>query len=647
LNDQDTTPVLDAVTFPNGGNFSFKVGAAGAVTDIAITTTTTLEELRDAINSANAGVSASILNDGTATNPYRLILTSNATGSDQQIQITSNVTSLDFTNTQIEAATVTVTNSGSYTGTVTSSGTYTGTTNKTYLLEIITGGTVGNARYKFSTDGGITFDDNAGAGYTLSTTPSAIGNNTEGVDIAFSDDGSSLSVGDRFSVDAFNPVLQQAQDAVVTVDNLILVKSSNTISDAIQGVSLDFLQAEAGSTVNLTVSTDTSAAKGKIEEFVTAYNDVIAFFNKQQSFDPELGNAEPLLGDFTIRSLQRTIQSTITGAVPGITSGKLNLAQIGITSNSTTGELSIDDSKLAGALQTDPTGVLKLFVGTGTPSNSAITFVSKTDQTQVGTYAINLTTAPQKASFTSATQLQASGLGADELLTFSFTGDATNSSPTTTSFTVNLSQNDTINTVVNTLNSTFATKKVALEASQTNGTLSISSKDYGADIKFTVVSDRAADTTSTGIGTTVQTRTGVDIAGTINGHTGTGKGNMLTGLSGSPEEGLSISTTSTSTGSFGTIVMSSGVADRLDHVLNSFTDPLTGVLKGRQDSIQRRIDDLAAQIEKKELSLVAQEEHLRAKFTSLEVLLGQFQSQSDFLSNQLSRLPSIRLLGTR
>jgi flagellar hook-associated protein 2 len=638
--DQNTTAVASG-----SGTFSFKVGAVGAVTDLTVTSTTTLQGLHDAINSANAGVTASILNDGSPTNPYRLILTSSTSGSNQDIQIVTNDTTLDFANKHIEAAVAATTNSGSYTGTVTSSGTYTGTTNKTFLLEIITAGTVdGTARYKFSTNGGLTFDDNAGAGYTPSATASAIGNNTEGVNIAFSNSGT-LSVGDRFTVDLFNPTLQEAQDAIVKVDNLTLVKSSNTVSDAIQGVSLNLVKAEVGTTINVSVSTDTAPATQKIKDFVSAYNNVTTFFDEQQSFDPEINKANPLLGDFTVRSLQRTIQNILTAAVPGITSGKTNLAQIGITSDSTTGEISIDDAKLSTALSADPTGVLKLFVGTGTPTDNAITFVSKTDKTQAETYAINITSAPQRASFTSATALQASGLGAAELLTFTFTSNATSSSPSTSAFSVSLSQNDNINVIVDKLNSAFATKSVGLEASHSNEKLSITSKDYGADIKFTVVSDRAADTTSTGVGQTLQTLTGVDVVGRINNHIATGKGNTLTGITGSEEEGLVISTTATTTGSFGTIAVSMGIADRLARELDAILDPTTGFLKSRQDTLQKSIDDLAAQIESKEAKLVVEEERLRAKFTSLEVLLGQFQSQSEFLANQLSQLPSIRVFG--
>jgi flagellar hook-associated protein 2 len=634
--DENTTAVASG-----SGKFSFKIGASGAVTTIDVTSTTKLQELRDAINSANAGVTASILNDGSSTNPYRLILNSNATGAANDITIVTNDTTLDFTNKQIEEAAVNSANSGSYTGTVTSSGTYTGTTNKSFLIEIMTAGTVdGTARYKVSTDGGVTFDDNGGLGYSVSATASAIGNNTEGVNIAFSNAGT-LSVGDQFSVDVFNPTLQEAQDAIVKIDTLTLVKSSNTITDAIQGVTLNLAKAETGKQVNLTVSASTSSASSKINEFVGAYNEVMDFLDSQQRYDPEVGIANPLLGDFTIRTLQQTIQNTITGIVPGLSSGKLNIAQVGITSDSNTGKLSVNDSELSAALSSNANDVLKLFVGTGTPSNSAITFSNKSDKTKIGAYPVFITTAAQKADFTSATQLQTTGLGSDELLTFTFSGNATSSTPTTTSFTVTLSQNDTINTVVSTLNSAFATENVALEASHDNGKLSIKSKDYGADLKFTVVSDQPASTTSTGIGQTVQTGIGVDIAGTINGHAGTGKGDALTGLSGSAEDGLIISSRTTSTGDFGTVTVSSGVADQLEQVLAGFLDPLNGVMKSRQDTIQNRIDQLSEQIAKKEEQLTRQEERLRAQFASLEVVLGQFKSQSDFLSNQLKNLPTI------
>jgi len=47
----------------------------------------TLEGIRDAINAANGGVTATIVNDGDATNPHRLVLSSTSSGADQSIQV--------------------------------------------------------------------------------------------------------------------------------------------------------------------------------------------------------------------------------------------------------------------------------------------------------------------------------------------------------------------------------------------------------------------------------------------------------------------------------------------------------------------------------------------------------------------------------
>ena len=116
--DVHSTPLLESATYPDGGQFSFQIGASGATTDLQITDTTTLQELRDMINESGAGVTATILNDGTASNPYRLILTSDTTGASNDIQISTNVTQLDFTNKLIEEATADTTNSGTYSGSV-------------------------------------------------------------------------------------------------------------------------------------------------------------------------------------------------------------------------------------------------------------------------------------------------------------------------------------------------------------------------------------------------------------------------------------------------------------------------------------------------------------------------------------------------
>ena len=566
--DPNTTPIASG-----SGSFKFKVGSGGALTSIAVNQTMTLQGLRDAINTANAGVTASIINNGSGANPYRLVLTATSAGSANAVQITQNDTNLDFANKKI--GTVYAYASNSYSGNVyTDSGNYyTGTDNKSYIVKVTTAGATtgplaGRAQYEYSTDGGITWSNaitagtggadttadiaidstnntlyvngapitlsqgtytgsglatelqtELGSGYSVSydggTQKFTITNNTgsavtfnwsnsgstaagvlgydtvdatvangatdvstfeagafiDGSTVANSTNGrvkidfgttGTLAVGDKFSVDAFNPELQTAQDAVIKVGNSTIVKNSNTISDAIEGVTLNLVGASVGSPVTLTVSGNSANAETNIKAFVDAYNTMADFLNTQLSYDPSTQTtANPLLGDPTLLEIRSKIGRIVTGSIPGLgTSSYTNLSQIGITSDATTGELSIDTSTLESALAANPDSVSKLFVGTATPTNHAVSFVSKTSNTQPGTYSVYISTAPQKATLLGGQTIASSGISADETLAFQYSGNKTASSPTYTNFSVSLSAGAGVNSIVNSLNSAFATQNV-------------------------------------------------------------------------------------------------------------------------------------------------------------------------------------------
>jgi len=642
--DKNSTPILDSVSYPSGGNFSFKIGDSGAITDIQITTTTTLQELRDIINSASAGVTATILNDGTDTNPYRLVLTSDSTGESNDIQITTNVTQLDFTNKLIEEATADTTNSGTYTGTVTSNTSeyYTGTSNTTYIIECMTAGEIGgadDARYRYSTDGGITWEDNGGSGYAFPTSFTEIENNVE---VKF--DTGNIDEGDTFRVDVFNPTFDEAQDAVIRVDSLTLVKDSNTISDVIDGVTLNLIKADSTKENTVTVSQGSiSSAKSNIESFVSSYNSVMEDLYKAFYYDAENPDDNPLRGDYTVRGVQASLKNIVVNSIPGLTGDYTTLYQIGISAD-TTGQLSIDDSKLSDALNDDALSVMKLFIDCGTPTDSSIKYESKTSATKAGTYSIYIYTPPAQATFESSRVIDSEGLDDDETLTFTFADEATEVVPTVTAFTVNLSLGDSINTVVSKLNTKFNTEGVGLVATSNGGKLKITSTDYGSDMKFTVISDKNDIEGQTGVGTSLVTETGTDVVGTINGHAAYGKGRYLTGATGFEEEGLKISTTTTVAGGKGNIYVSSGIAAQLSTQLDYTTDPNEGSIAHRNDAYQDVIDDIDVQIEIKEDRLLVMEEMLRKQFVNLEVLLSSLQVQADYLSMQLNSLPTLYMI---
>ncbi len=78
----------DPSTATGTGTLTLQVGSNSPVNITIDDTNNTLDGIRRAINAANAGVTATIINDGTPQTPYRLLLTSNETGTANAFTIT-------------------------------------------------------------------------------------------------------------------------------------------------------------------------------------------------------------------------------------------------------------------------------------------------------------------------------------------------------------------------------------------------------------------------------------------------------------------------------------------------------------------------------------------------------------------------------
>lgn len=85
----------------------------------------------------------------------------------------------------------------------------------------------------------------------------------------------------------------------------------------------------------------------------------------------------------------------------------------------------------------------------------------------------------------------------------------------------------------------------------------------------------------------------------------------------------------------------SGVAASFEDYLNSVTDPIDGLVVGRQESVKSnlsRIDDRIAQIERR---LELRQKTLTDQFTAMEKLVSTMNSQSDYLTQQMTMLSNI------
>ncbi len=194
-------------------------------------------------------------------------------------------------------------------------------------------------------------------------------------------------------------------------------------------------------------------------------------------------------------------------------------------------------------------GTKKLLNGeagkTGTPTDSDVTFLNATSDTQAGSYAINVTTAAERATV-DAGAVQAGGLAADETIVVN-------------DVSIDLFEGMTQAQVVDRINDFTAQTGVTADTGGASGATRLYTDSFGANASIKVSSNTASATTSTGIGTTELNDVGVDVVASIDGNSYTGQGNVITSQGGSAK-GLSISlaedgsdATSTVSGAQGTV----------------------------------------------------------------------------------------------
>jgi flagellar hook-associated protein 2 len=160
--------------------------------------------------------------------------------------------------------------------------------------------------------------------------------------------------------------LQPAQDArVMVAGTYVATSATNTLEGVIDGVSLNLESAEDGTTVSIEVGYDKTAAKDKINSFVTAYNTLRGMLTRLGGYDAASQTGGPMLGDSLLSGIDAEIRRTLSTPVEAAGATVQTLAAIGITSQKD-GTLAVDATKLDTALANDFDGVARLFGATGT-----------------------------------------------------------------------------------------------------------------------------------------------------------------------------------------------------------------------------------------------------------------------------------------
>ena len=508
-----------------------------------------LQGIRDAINKANIGVSASIVSDGSA-DPYRLGLTSNKTGA--------------------------------------------------------------NANMKISVGGVDGGEPDAAIAALLGHDPAGAQALTQ---------------------------TSAAQSAMLTVNGIAVTSASNSITDAIQGVTLT--ATEVGNTT-MTVAKDTATAQNNVNGFVKAFNDLNNTIKGLSSYDPATKRAGILQGDSTVRSIQSQLRQQLGANLGG--SGKFNLlSQVGISFQKD-GVLAVDSAKLQKAMSENLADVGSLFAEIGNASDGQVSFAGSTAATKPGTYDVNITQMATRGSVTGEAPLPPNTvIGANT--TWSVT--LNQSDPVTASriqaVTIPAGSYSPaelaamLRSAING-NKEFAASGETVETEiDGSGRLAMSSSRYGALSNIAI--SGLTGTATTGIFGSATPAVGKDVAGTIGGAAATGSGQNLTAPAGSAAEGMKLTITSGNTGERGTVTFSQGFAYQLNNLATSFVGK-GGLITSKSDGLNVSIKSVSTARDSFNERLAAIEKRYRAQFTALDMSLASMQSTSSYLTQQLQALSS-------
>ncbi|MEK1904962.1 MAG: flagellar filament capping protein FliD [Pseudomonas sp.] len=375
----------------NSGTLTISAGSSSIEVDITAANNS-LTGLRDSINTAgqSSGISATIVTDSSGS---RLVLSSTKTGAGNDIQVnavedgvTTGTVALTTQSFQSSASLQLPSFSAGSTTTFKAGTLAIGTGSDTLNVAVSDGDTLESIRDAINTAGSsegvsATIETDANGSYLRV-------NSSNGTSLGVTATSSGGAIGSN-DLAALNPatgvtaisaapssttgaagVINKAQSALLSVDGLKVVSDSNSVTTAIDGVTLNLVGAQAsadllaGKTVDVTVGVDKASVKSNIQKFVDAYNTLMTTASQLTAVvsvgDGEAPVAGALVGDATVRGLISGLRSELVKMTGD--EGVRALAELGVTTQKD-GTLKIDDTTLGAALDTKFDKIASYFAG--------------------------------------------------------------------------------------------------------------------------------------------------------------------------------------------------------------------------------------------------------------------------------------------
>ncbi|MEM0955688.1 MAG: flagellar filament capping protein FliD, partial [Pseudomonadota bacterium] len=389
---------------------------------------------------------------------------------------------------------------------------------------------------------------NDGGGYRLLLSSDNTGA-AQSMEIRVSDTGDGDDTDDiglsqlAFNADADNLTQTVAgTDAQLSINGLSITSDSNSVDDAISGVSLQLLGDTDGEPTRITISENLNAARSAISSFVDSYNGFISTANALTAFDPETGNAGALNGDFTARTLVNQLRTAVTAQVDSVSGAFSSLSEIGITTRGD-GTLGIDDARLTAAFDDNFNDVVALFAQVASIDDASIDVEINGDITPVGDYDLVISQLATQGTLSGAAITAPDALtplvidASNDRLFLDIDGVSVDVSLIQGSYESGAALAAELQSRINSNTELSVAGASVLVQFTDDNRLQISSNRYGNTSSVAITGVDANTTESLGLSVAAGTD-GADAVGTIGGIAASADGQVLSGAEGTDTEGL-------------------------------------------------------------------------------------------------------------
>ena len=424
------------------------------------------------------------------------------------------------------------------------------------------------------------------------------------------------------------------KDAAFTLDGMAMTSASNTVTNAIQGVSLTLTQPTT-TPLTLTVAANTALIQSAVQSFVTDYNAAQASIKSLTAYNATTKTAAILTGDSTVMSVQTQLRAILNTPLSTAGGGLNNLADVGITFNKD-GTLALNTATLGSVLADPSKNIATLFASVGVPSDPLVKFGTATAAAKGGNYALNISQMATQGTLTGsaapATTTIASG--SNDQFNINVNGIAaaiTIPAGSYSSTTLAAQVQSQINGVA-AFSAAGITVSIGYDGS---GNMLITSNQYGSASTVTASAAGSNGGFANLFGAPVSAA-GLDVAGTIGGASAHGIGQTLTATTGNPA-GLTLNITGGATGSRGTVAYAAGIGSQLASLLGNMTS-ISGMIANRTSNLQTRISNIGTKTTQENARLAAIQAQYQKQFSSLDKVMASMSQTSTFLTQQITSL---------